>query len=142
MSIIGSDSQESYHTLPQFDQLHLEKIVFVPKISGYLLDVATYSNETSLENSHLQREHASPYAESVDSYRSNVFRGTKCSSSSAVLEKRVQAVKTNVTLRLAEQEQRRKLEREIKLLEIEWKHRELLRQQNRKRKRLKKPDAN
>lgn len=129
MSIIGSDSQEFYHTLQQFDQLHLEKIAFVQKISGYLLDAATYFNEIIMDNSHLRREHTSPYAESVESYRSNSSRGSKHSSSSVVLEKRAQAVRANVALRLAEQEQWRRLEGEIKLLEIEKKHRELLRQQ-------------
>ncbi|CAB3987693.1 ---NA--- [Paramuricea clavata] len=65
----------------------------------------------------------------IRSYRSNRSRVPKHSSSSVVLEKRVQAVKANVALRLAEQEQWRRFEGEIKLLEIEKKHRELLRQQ-------------
>ncbi|CAB4036970.1 Hypothetical predicted protein, partial [Paramuricea clavata] len=95
VSILGSDSQEFYHTLQQFDQLHLEKIAFVQKISGYLLDAATYFNEIIMDNSHLRREHISPYTESVESYRSNSSRGSKHSSSSVVLEKRAQAVKAN-----------------------------------------------
>ena len=74
MSIIGSDSQEFYRTLEHFDQLHLEKIAFARKISGYLVDAATYFNEIIMENSHLQKEHISPYAESVTSYRSNISR--------------------------------------------------------------------
>ena len=65
----------------------------------------------------------------MTSYKSNISRGSQHSSSSVVLEKRAQAVKANVALRLAEQEQWRKLEGEIKLLEIEKKHKELLRQQ-------------
>ncbi len=46
-----------------------------------------------------------------------------------VPEKRAQAVKANVALHLAEQEQSQKLEGKIKHLEIEKKHKELLRQQ-------------
>ena len=102
ISIIGSDSLEFYRTLEQFDQLHLEKIAFAREISGYLVDVTTYFNEIIMENSHLQKEHISPYAESVTSYKSNISRGSQHSSSSVVLEKRAQAVKANVALRLAQ----------------------------------------
>ena len=128
MSIVSSGSQEFYRTLEQFDQLHLEKIAFAREISEYLVDAATYFNEIVMESSYSQREHV-PYAESAISYRSNISRGSQHSSSPTVLEKRAQAVKANIALRLAEQEQWRKLEGEIKLLEIEKKHKELLRQQ-------------
>jgi hypothetical protein len=128
MSIVSSGSQEFYRTLEQFDQLHLEKIAFAREISEYLVDAATYFNEIVMESSYSQREHV-PYAESAISYRSNISRGSQHSSSPTVLEKRAQAVKANIALRLAEQEQWRKLKGEIKLLEIEKKHKELLRQQ-------------
>ena len=61
--------------------------------------------------------------------KSDISRASRYSSSSVVLEKTAQAVKANAALHLAEQEQMRKLEGEIKLLEIEKKHKELLRQQ-------------
>lgn len=129
MSMMDSNSQEFYYTLQQFDHLHVDKVAFVQKISGYLLDAAAYFNEIIMDNLHLKREHVSSYAESVDSYKSSIPRGSKYSSSSVVLEKRAQAVKANIALRLAEQEQCRRLEGERKLLEIEKKHREILRQQ-------------
>ena len=74
-----------------------------------------------MDISHLQVEHVSTYAESVASSRSDNARGSEYSSSVPVLEKRAQAVKANAALRLAEQEHWRKLEGEIKLLEIEKK---------------------
>ncbi len=54
---------------------------------------------------------------------------SELSSRSSVKEKRIQAAKANLALRLAEQEQRRVMEGELRLHEIEKKQRELARQQ-------------
>ena len=128
MSMVSSDSQEFYQMLKQFDQLHLEKTAFEQEISRYLLNSAVQFDEVNTR-SHLLTENVSAYPESVAACGSDISRTSRYSSSSAVLEKRAQAVKANVALRWAEQEQWRKLEGEIKLLEIEKKHKELLRQQ-------------
>ena len=69
------------------------------------------------------------YAESVTSHRSNVSRESNVSSRSSVQEKRAQAAKAKLALQLAEEERRRMIEGELKLLEIEKKQRELERQQ-------------
>ena len=106
----------------------LRKTAFAQEISRYLLNAAIHFDEVNAR-SHLQTEHVSAYAESIAASKSDISRASRYSSSSVVLEKRVQAVKANAALRLAEQEQLRKLEGEIKLLEIEKKHKELLRQQ-------------
>ena len=128
MSVASSGSQEFYQMLQQFDQLHLEKTAFAQEISRYLLNAAIHFDEVNAR-SHLQTERVSAYAESIAASKSDISRASRYSSSSVVLEKRAQAVKANAALRLAEQEQLRKLEGEIKLLEIEKKHKELLKQQ-------------
>ena len=109
-------------------KLHLEKTAFAQEISRYLLNAAIHFDEVNAR-SHLQTEHVSAYAKSIAASKSDISRASRYSSSSVVLEKRAQAVKANAALRLAEQEQLRKLEGEIKLVEIEKKHKELLRQQ-------------
>ena len=128
MSMASSGSQEFYEMLQQFDQLHLEKTAFAQEISRSLLNAAIHFDEINAR-SHLQTERVSAYAESIAASKSDISRASRYSSSSVVLEKRAQAVKANAALRLAEQEQLRKLEGKIKLLEIEKKHKELLRQQ-------------
>lgn len=45
MSIIGSDSSEFYHTLQQFDQLHLGKLAFIQQfLSIYMKQEPIVSN--------------------------------------------------------------------------------------------------
>ena len=55
------------------------------------------------------------YAESVTLRRSSVERTSHLSSRSSVKEKRIQAAKANLTLRLAEEEQCRVIEGELRL---------------------------
>ena len=75
----------------------------------------------------IQKEHA--YAESVTSNRSSISKAPSQSSRSSAQEKRVQAAKAKLALRLAEDEQNRVLEGEFRLQDIERKQRELETQQ-------------
>ena len=85
-----------------------------------------YVSETSTRDS-IKSERI--YAESVTSHRSNVSRMSELSSRSSVKEKRIEAAKANLALRLAEEEQRRAIEGELRLHDIEKNQGELTREQ-------------
>ena len=123
MSLLNSDSVAFYEAVEQFNLLY-EVTVY---LHNYEVTRSNrYVSETSPRGS-VKREHV--YAESVASHRSSVSRVSELSSRSSVKEKRIEAAKANLALRLAEQEQRRVMEGELRLHEIERKQRELARRQ-------------
>ena len=120
-----------YQTAEQFNQLNEEKTNLLQRVAVYLHNYSVthssrYVSETSPRDS-IKSELV--YAESVTSHRSNVSRMSELSSRSSVKEKRIEAAKANLALRLAEEEQRRAIEGELRLHDIEKKQGELAREQ-------------
>jgi hypothetical protein len=118
--------------------LYTEKAIFSNRVSKYL--------QTCVENpinyvspnetiSTIQKEHA--YGESVTLNRSSISKASSQSSRSSAQEKRVQAAKAKLALRLAEDERNRVLEGEFRLQDIERKQRELETQQKLEEEELK-----
>ena len=138
MSLLNPDGEEFYHAVEHFNKLYEERTTLLQRITVYLQNYSVthsnrYSSEMSPKNS-VRSERV--YAESVASHRSSVSRTSDFSSRSSVKEKRIQAAKANLALRLAEQEQRRVIEGELRLHEIEKKQRELAREQKFKEEEL------
>ena len=120
-----------YQTAEQFNQLNEEKTNLLQRVAVYLHNYSVthssrYVSETSPRDS-IKSERV--YAERVTSHRSNVSRMSELSSRSSVKEKRFEAAKANLALRLAEEEQRRAIEGELRLHDIEKKQGELAREQ-------------
>ena len=129
MSLLNPNSAALRQAVEQFNQLHDEKSTLSHCVIVYLHNYSVsnrYVSETSPRN-HVKSEHA--YAESVTSYRSSVSRTSQLCSRSLVKEKRIQAAKANLALRLVEQEQRHVIEGELRIHEIEKKQRKLAREQ-------------
>ena len=129
MSLLNPDSAAFRQAVEQFNQLHDEKSTLSQRVIVYLHNYSVsnrYISEMSSKD-HVESEHA--YAQSLTSHRSSVSRTSQLSSRSSAKEKRIQAAKANLALRLAEQEQRHVIEGELRLHEIEKKQRELAREQ-------------
>ena len=130
ISLVSPHSSVFYQAVEQYNKLHVEKAAFSQRLSVYLQDYIegpSHYQPQIMTTSATNVDHT--YAESVTSHRSNVSRESNVSSRSSVQEKRAQAAKAKLALQLAEEERRRMIEGELKLLEIEKKQRELERQQ-------------
>jgi hypothetical protein len=131
LSLISPHSLVFSDAVQQYNQLYIFYMaIFSNRVSKYL--------QTCVENpinyvspnetlSTIQKEHA--YAESVTSNRSSISQASSQSSRSSAQEKRVQAAKAKLALRLAENERNRVLEGEFRLQDIERKQSELETQQ-------------
>ena len=138
LSLISPHRLMFSDAVQQYNQLYTEKAIFSNRVSKYLQTceenpINYVSPNVTLST--IQKEHA--YAESVTSNRSSISMASSQSSRSSAQEKRVQAAKAKLTLRLAEDERNRVLEGEFRLQDIERKQRELETQQKLEEEELK-----
>ncbi|CAB4029846.1 Hypothetical predicted protein [Paramuricea clavata] len=120
LSLISPHSLVFSDAVQQYNQLYTEKAIFSNRVSKYLQNceenpINHVSPNVTLST--IQKEHV--YAESVTSDRSSVSKASSQSSRSSTQEKRVQAAKAKLALRLAEAERHRVLEGEFRLEDIE-----------------------
>lgn len=138
LSLISPHSLVFSDAVQQYNQLYTEKAIFSNRVSKYLQTCVENPIKDVSQNetlSTIQKEHE--YAESVTSNRSSISKASSQSSRSSAQEKRVQAAKAKLALRLAEDERNRVLEGEFRLQDIERKQRELETQQKLEEEELK-----
>lgn len=130
LSLVNSAGLSFHEAVEQFSQKYEAKNQFLECVSEYLRGHEANLSESSA-NVFKGKAHDYEYAESAASHTSHRSRTSRTSSRSSVQEKRANAAKAKLALQLAEEERRRTIEGELRLLTIEKRQRDLEREQTR-----------
>ena len=120
LSLVDSANLAFHEAVEQLNQKYEANNEFLKRVSEYLRGHEANLSESSA-NVFKDKVYGYKYAESAASHKSNRSRTSRTSSRSSVQEKRTNAAKVKLALQLAEEERRRTIEGEPRLLTIEKK---------------------